>query len=221
MTLSNGVSADRLGNVFISGYTAGSLGGSNAGGADTFVTKYDSAGNLVWNRQLGTSSYDVSYGVSADGLGNVYITGCTQGNLDVPNAGGDDAFLAKYDGAGNLLWTRQLGTAILDDSKGVSADGQGNVYISGYSAGAVGPSPEGNYSYPFVSKYDSSGLLVWTEQLTGNGLDAGLAISADGIGHALHIRLHPRQFGRAFPRRFGRLCREDLRCAGTRIRSGG
>jgi hypothetical protein len=181
--LSFGVSADHLGNVFLAGYSDGNLGGANAGGADAFVTKYDSAGNLVWNRQLGTSGYDVSYGVSADGLGNVYITGYTAGSLGGPNAGEDDAFLAKYDGAGNLLWTRQLGTAILDDGKGVSTDGQGNVYISGYSAGAVGPSPEGNYSYPFVSKYDSSGQLIWTEQLAGNGLDASWAISADGMGH--------------------------------------
>lgn len=184
--LSFGVSADHLGNVFLAGYSDGDLGGTNAGEADAFVTKYDSAGNLVWNRQLGTSGYDVSDGVSAEGLGNVYITGYTAGSLFGPNAGEDDALLAKYDGSGNLLWTRQLGTAVLDDGKGVSTDGQSNVYISGYSAGAVDPSPEGNYSYAFVSKYDSSGQPMWTEQLAGNGLDASWAVSADEMGH-VHI----------------------------------
>jgi hypothetical protein len=34
-----GVSADGLGNVYISGYTEGSLGGTNAGGTDAFVAK--------------------------------------------------------------------------------------------------------------------------------------------------------------------------------------
>jgi hypothetical protein len=50
----------------------------------------------VWTQQLGTSSYDVSHGVSADGLGNVYITGSTYGSLGGPNAGGRDAFVAKF-----------------------------------------------------------------------------------------------------------------------------
>ena len=47
-----------------------------------------------WTRQLGTSSLDASYGVSADGLGNVYISGATRGSLGGANAGYADAFLA-------------------------------------------------------------------------------------------------------------------------------
>ena len=111
MTMSHGVSADGLGNVYISGYTDGSLGGPNAGGDDAFVSKYDAAGTLQWTRQLGTSSSDHSYGVSADGLGNVYISGHTGGSLGGPNAGSYDAFVSKYDAAGTLQWTRQLGTS--------------------------------------------------------------------------------------------------------------
>ena len=44
----------------------------------------------------------MSHGVSADGLGNVYISGYTDGSLGGPNAGGDDAFVSKYDAAGTL-----------------------------------------------------------------------------------------------------------------------
>ncbi|NOZ38935.1 MAG: PEP-CTERM sorting domain-containing protein [Planctomycetes bacterium] len=51
--------------------------------------------SLEWTEQLGTSSLDESSGVSADGLGNVYISGFTSGNLGGPNAGGWDAFVAK------------------------------------------------------------------------------------------------------------------------------
>ena len=112
MTASYGVSADGLGNVYISGYTYGSLGGPNAGSDDAFVSKYDAAGTLQWTRQLGTSAIDRSYGVSADGLGNVYISGYTSGSLGGPNAGGNDAFVSKYDAAGTLQWTRQLGTSV-------------------------------------------------------------------------------------------------------------
>ena len=105
-----GVSADGLGNVYISGYTTGMLDKTNYGSLDAFVSKYDAQGKLLWTRQLGTTEEDQSSGVSADGLGNVYITGFTAGSLGGPNAGGYDAFVSKYDAQGNLLWTRQLGT---------------------------------------------------------------------------------------------------------------
>jgi len=90
-----GVSADSLGNVFISGGTLGDLDGANAGSIDAFVSKYDADGNLVWTRQLGTTDSDIGYAVSADGLGNVFMSGYTRGALDGINAGGTDAFVTK------------------------------------------------------------------------------------------------------------------------------
>ena len=94
---SRGVSADSLGNVYISGFTTGSLGGPFVGSSDAFISKYDAAGNLQWSRQLGASSFDGSFGVSVDGRGIVYISGVTNGSLGGPNAGGgfDDAFVVK------------------------------------------------------------------------------------------------------------------------------
>ncbi len=178
---SNGVSADGLGNVYISGWTTGSLGGPNAGSTDAFVSKYNASGTLLWTEQLGTSEWDFSYGVSADGLGNVYISGETTGILGGPNAGGWDAFASKYDASGTLLWTEQLGTSSNDSSGGVSADGLGNVYISGNTYGSLGGSNAGRAD-AFVSKYDASGTLLWTEQGTSS-TDRSTGVSADGLGN--------------------------------------
>lgn len=166
---SQGVSADGLGNVYISGRTSGSLAGPIVGADDAFVSKYNAAGTLEWTRQLGTSSSDPSYGVSADGLGNVYISGWTGGSLDGPNAGLSDAFVSKYDAAGTLQWSRQLGTSTTDASRGVSADGLGNVYISGYTGGSLG-GPNAGSSDAFVSKYDAAGTLQWTRQVGSSTL---------------------------------------------------
>jgi hypothetical protein len=105
-----GVSADTLNNVYITGYTRGSLGGPNAGVYDAFLSKYDASGNLQWTRQFGTAYDDFSYGVTADSLGNVYISGWTEGSLGGPSAGNADSFVSKYDASGNPQWTRQLGT---------------------------------------------------------------------------------------------------------------
>ena len=179
---SRGVSADGLGNVYISGGTTGSLGGTNAGSGDAYVSKYDAAGNLQWTRQLGTSSPEQSIGVSADGLGNVYTSGRTEGSLGGTNAGSRDAFVSKYDAAGNLQWTRQLGTSLVDESFGVSADGLGNVYISGSTQGSLGGTNAGDYD-AFVSKFDAAGNLQWTRQLGTSSNDECFGVSADGLGN--------------------------------------
>ncbi|MEX2308882.1 MAG: SBBP repeat-containing protein [Pirellulales bacterium] len=179
--VSHGVSADGLGNVYVSGSTVGNLGDTNAGAWDAFVSKYDAAGSLVWTRQLGTIGNDHGYGVSADGLGSVYISGITGGNLSGSSPGGYDAFLSKYDADGGLLWTRQLGGTGDDESHGISADRHGNVYISGATEGGMSGPSAGEYD-AFVSKYDAAGSPVWTHQLGTLVNDASLGIFADGMG---------------------------------------
>ncbi len=51
---------------------------------------------LEWIRQFGTSSNEEGWDVSADGLGNVYFSGSTEGSLEGTSAGGRDAFISKY-----------------------------------------------------------------------------------------------------------------------------
>lgn len=177
-----GVSADGLGSVYVSGYTEGNLGGTNAGGRDVYVGRYDAGGNLLWARQLGTTSDDQSYSVSADGLGNVYSAGYTAGNLGGTNAGSFDALLTKYSASGNLLWTRLLGTNNTDEARSVSADGLGNVYISGITAGNLGGTSAGDYD-AFLSRYDASGNLLWTRQLGTSTWDESDGVSSDGLGN--------------------------------------
>lgn len=177
------VSADGLGNVFISGYTTGSLNGPNAGGVDAFLTKYDSTGGLLWTRQQGTAGLDYGLGVSADAIGNVYITGVTAGSLGGPNAGAEDAFLSKYDAAGNLQWTRQLGTLAPDVSYSVSAAELGYIYIAGTTAGGLAGSFAGGNADAFIGKYDADGNVEWTYQLGTSEDDEGFGVSADGFGN--------------------------------------
>ncbi|MCH8046490.1 MAG: SBBP repeat-containing protein, partial [Planctomycetes bacterium] len=176
----NGVSADGLGNVYVSGETNGSLGGTNAGGGDVFISKYDDSGTLAWTRQLGTSGTDRGWDVSADGLGNVYISGVTGGSLEGTSAGADDAFVSKYDAGGVLQWSRQLGTSEWDHSRAVSADGLGNVYISGYTTGSLGGTHAGCRTDAFINKYDASGSLRYDPDSTYAGQDSFTYRVSDG-----------------------------------------
>ena len=95
--------------------------------SDAFVAKLDGDGNMLWLRQFGTPAHDGSWSSAADAEGNVYVTGDTNGKLAGTSAGAYDAFLAKYDGSGALLWLRQLGTSASEAGRSVAVDGSGNT----------------------------------------------------------------------------------------------
>lgn len=173
------VFADTLGNVYMSGSTLESQAGPNAGLFDAFVIKCDSAGTHQWTRQFGTAADDEPFGVFADSLGNVFISGFTGGSLSSPSAGGADAFLCKYDAAGNPLWTRQVGTENFDKSNSITADELGNVFISGYTMSNLNTGE----ADAFVSKFDTSGNLQWTRQLGTATDDVSTGIATDVLGN--------------------------------------
>jgi hypothetical protein len=178
-----GVSADGVGNVYMAGTTGGGLQGANLGGTDAFLTKYDAAGALLWTKQLGTTVDDDGRNVYADSAGNVYISGFTSGSLQGSNAGLTDAFVSKYNSAGTVQWTRQLGTTTSDYSYGVTADPSGNVFISGTTSGHFQGSGPINED-AFVAKYNSAGVLQWTQQLgTSTTADRNFTVAADPSGN--------------------------------------
>jgi hypothetical protein len=178
------VAVDAAGNAYVAGVTNGSLGGPSAGTNDYFLVKYDASGALLWTRQAGSPGTDVGHGVAVDGAGNAYIAGFTEGLPGGgPYAGSYDAFLAKYDASGAVLWTRQAGTSGQDVGRGVAVDGTGNAYIAGYTEGSLGGPNVGGSDY-FLAKYDASGALLWMRQAGTSGGDFDYGVAVDGAGNA-------------------------------------
>jgi hypothetical protein len=179
-----GAIAAHAGVVYTAGLTGGALPGQvSAGQADAFVRSYDAAGNELWTRQFGTVYPDDAAGVAAD-AGGVYVAGNTQGALpDQVAAGGlSDAFVRKYDRAGNELWTRQFGTPGSDFVAGVAADA-GGVYVAGNTQGALpGQVAAGGQADAFVRKLDPAGNELWTRQFGTPTVDAVTGVSV-GAGH--------------------------------------
>ncbi|MGK7926544.1 MAG: SBBP repeat-containing protein, partial [Spirulina sp.] len=117
------IDVDNSGNIYLSGRTEGSVGGSNAGGSDVFVAKYNTYGSKLWTRQAGGSGHEYATGIKVDGSGNVYLSGVTTGNLDSQNnAGGQDSFIVKYTSNGNKQWTKLLGTTGNDVVRDIALD---------------------------------------------------------------------------------------------------
>ncbi len=206
-----GIALDGQGNV----YTVGTLFGQGDfdpsagvytlignGAWDAYVSKLDSSGNFVWAKALGGSAEDFGTGIAVDFAGNVVATGFFRGTADfdpgaaaynLTSAGGDDAFMAKLDSAGNFLWAKSWGGATHDRAYGVTLDAQGNAVTTGYFTGTAdldpGPGVQNRtaaFTDGYVSKLDPDGNLLWASPLgqTGNTVSVvGTAVAVDGSGN--------------------------------------
>ncbi len=143
-----GIALDGSGNIYITGRIW-----SVEAGLAGIILKYDSSGELQWNKTWVDSE---GYGIAVDATGNVFITGgWTNGGV----------FLLKYDSSGNLLLNKTWWDA--SDAKGyaIAVDAMGSAFITGK-----------RYSGAFLLKYDSSGNLMlnktWGLEVSGelNGI---------------------------------------------------
>jgi hypothetical protein len=136
----NSLAFDAAGNLLVTGRTGGSLfANSRGGGEDLFVAKYDIAGNLLWGKQFGSDEDEYIGGIATDADSNVYITGYTYGDM-AGQIGSYDFIIQKYTAEGNLLWTRQLGTAAMDLGFDLFVNASGEAYVTGRSSAAFGAS---------------------------------------------------------------------------------
>jgi hypothetical protein len=178
------VAVDADGSVVVVGFVGGDLAGVSAGGLDAFVRKFDANGEVLWTRQFGSSADDGAAGVALDPTGHVYVVGWTAGDLWGSSAGGLDAFVRKFDAAGEVLWTRQFGTAAADQGIGIAVDADGHVLMTGITTGGLVGANAGDLDV-FVRKYDADGGVLWTRQFGTGGSDYVYAIAVDAAGRAI------------------------------------
>ncbi len=199
---------DASGNLYISGHfngtvdfdpDAGTTNLTSAGGADTFFAKYASDGSLIWAKGVGGTSNDESYSITLDNSGNIYIAGEFSGTADfdpdagttnIISAGGTDAFFAKYDNNGALLWAKNVGGISNDRANSIAVNTSGVVYLTGYFIGTADLNPDAgttNLSSAggqdiFFAKYATDGSLIWANGIGGTDNDRGVSIALDNSG---------------------------------------
>jgi hypothetical protein len=194
------VNVDREGNVYLAGEATEEVdfGGTKVQGhgkaLDFFVAKVSPEGKFLWARMEGGDLTDRGYGVAPDAAGNVYVTGhyestnATFGGQAVPNRGGYDIFVAKYDRDGKLQWVQTAGGKGYDYGHGIAVDPKGDVVVTG---AVVGEAEFGDVKLPstwaggrvFCAKYHADGKLVWAKASTGAAGGSGHGVAVDGAGN--------------------------------------
>jgi hypothetical protein len=198
------VAADTAGTAYVAGWTAGALPGQTfAGGPrDVFLRQYSRNGAAGWTRQFGTASSDTAMDVTVDTTVAVYVVGQTDGAL--PNqtrVGASDAFVRKYNSSGTELWTRQFGSRGSTAAARVVVDAAANVYVAGWSVGALSNQTSPGGSDAFVRKYAGDGTELWTRQFGTAGHDRATSIALDGAG-AIYVLSQDGTPNHTFVRKF-------------------
>jgi hypothetical protein len=200
-----GISADRLGNVYVAATTNSSDPNRRL---DVILLKYDASGNCLWTRQWGNNDGIEDWGdcISTDCLGNVYVAGASYA-LNSLNRG----FLNKWDAAGNLIWTKELSnydaggaavSSMITAYGSLAADGLGNVYLAYTSVDSYDVCVQVRRSWQ-----SSLGQAVWD---TGGRWGHGHLCRC--FGRCLHHRIYqrsPRRFQQGWGRRIPEQARRD------------
>jgi hypothetical protein len=207
-----GLALDDSGHAIVTGRTdspdfpttTGAYDPTHNGGYDAFVSKVDlSSGDLVYSSFLGGSEADYGYDIASDGAGNTCLTGKTS-SADFPTTPGaygasccrglgTDAFVAKFNSAGNVLeYSALLSGSAGDEGHSITVDTFGRAYVTGctwsmdfpVTAGAYSSEHSGYYSDAFVVKLspDASALEYGTF-LGGGAVDFGWSIFLTDAGH--------------------------------------
>ncbi len=139
-----------------------------------------------WAKLIGTNGGDdITWDITSDAAGNVYITGKFAGDSTdfdpgvgetfLTSAGKDDIFLAKYTNTGQLVWAKAIGTEENDEGRSLVLDEDGNIWITGTFGGTGDFDPgsgvqnlsSAGYRDIFLAKYDNNGNYLWAGAMGG------------------------------------------------------
>lgn len=172
-----GIAIDSEGNVYYTGRT-------DADDPDAYLAKLFPDGTQDWSRLIRTDDLDTGYAVAVDSDDGVYVVGETQSAFEgETSVGATDAFVAKYDIHGSLLWLEQFGTDDADKALAVAVGPGGGVLVGGAMSGNFGPvDDDAGWSDGFVTKFDAAGERSWTHAFVTEGVEYvyALEVGADG-----------------------------------------
>ncbi len=150
--------------------------------------------NLDWATYFGGSGNETGTGVVCNTNGDPFITGYTNSTATIATTGANqstfgggtrDAFVAKFDNNGAIIWATYFGGSGDDQATGITCDAEGNVIIVGVTnstdiavPGAFQAAIAG-LTDAFVAKFNTSGILKWATYYGDSGDDKGTGVACD------------------------------------------
>lgn len=198
---------DLQNNIYVLGYfnnlcSSPTPSLSTQGGDDIFIAKYDPNGNLVWARSLGSASADLGTGIAVSPDGEyIYITGIFMGtcyadnNLQITNTGSSDAFLAKYNKNGDIIWLKNIGNASVATAQRpneIKIDKNNHLVIGGlfFQEIKLGTSTKDTTLYTtqtigmFIAKLDTTGAVIKAYKFESSNINSRLyTFDSDASGY--------------------------------------
>jgi hypothetical protein len=164
-------------------------------GWNVFVLVLDSKGEQLWAKTFGANGDDAVRGIAVDVEGNVSIAGHGKGTptLDFGKGpmqflGEEDIFLARFDGKGNPLWAKLLGSEGDSTTAAALASNEaGDLYLSGVFDGAnldLGGAAVGSSggSDILLARYAADGNLTWSVAAGTASNETVAALTRSGLG---------------------------------------
>lgn len=139
------------------------FGGEQDGifGTEAIIIRINHFGDTLWSEKIGSPGYGserINDLIETDD-NNLLVIGLTEIGV-----GSGDIFVAKYNVAGDTLWTRTYGTAGSDYGVSVIQASDGSFYLSGFTNFNPTGTPTGN----FIIKIDSIGSIIWSTMIGTN-----------------------------------------------------
>lgn len=172
-TDAKGIVTDAQGFSYVVGTTSGDLDTHKiAGSQDLFLTKMDSEGKVVWQRELGASGSAQGAAISLAADGSVVVAGTINGSFDGATTDGD-MLVARFSASGDEKFSTVVRQYGADQANAVAVGSDGSIYVGGKSAQG---------SDAFLARIDSSGKLAERRVIAdaGNESVTSLAIGSDG-----------------------------------------
>jgi len=205
-----GIVVHETGRVYATGHSespgcaSGGWDTTHNGAFDAYALKLSPAGVHKWSSYVGGAAEERGYTVTLDGYEDLYLSGdtlssgWTSGGWDTSWNGGYDGFLLKLTSSGVHLWSSYSGGPGDDHSWGMSTDGDGNLYATGFTSsdgwvsGGWDTTHNGGKD-AYILKIGASGLHLWSSYLGGAGddLGQGIAVDAGGNVHAAGYTTSP------------------------------
>lgn len=204
------VISDKQGNVYTTGYFRntvdfdpglGIFNLTSIGLEDIFISKLDAAGNLIWVKQIGSSSPDEGNSIAVDDSGYVYSTGYFNLTTDFDpgpgvfnlTASNGPCYISKLNANGDFVWAKTIGNSGGNHiGYSITLDKSANIHFTGKSGGTVdfdpGPGVQNRFSNsssfdPFVCKWDKNGNYIWAYFFGSSAQEHAYGITVDTSGN--------------------------------------